>query len=392
MTTLDYILIILLVLAVLAAVYFFLTRRKAAKKAVAEANEDLKRKIRFSSDEVLRYKTLYENSKNAPNSQPKILPEDNNISPDEVMKTAERIILEQQKLEIEKNEITERNKKLWEMSLAVQKEKEHIEFLKNDIEEKHHSVTDSISYARRIQLAVLPPKMILKLSFADFFLFWRPRDIVSGDFYWMKRQGEIVAFTVADCTGHGVPGAFMSLLGITFLNEICKDLDANTSPSEVLEKLRAEIISALSQDNTVGKQDDGMDMALCILNLQTKVLKFSGANNPMYLVRNGQLIEHKPIRNPIGSFPVIKNFQTSETQVESGDWIYMFSDGFPDQFGEKSKRKLMYAKFKEVITKTATSYPTDGNAQKQALAVFFDEWRGNHTQVDDVLIGGYKIN
>ena len=133
MTTLDYILIILLVLAVLAAVYFFLTRRRAARTAVFEANKDLKRQIRFSSDEVLRYKTLYENLKNEPANQPKILPDNDNISADEVFKTAERIILEQQKLEIEKSEITERNKKLWEMSLAVQKEKEHIEILKNEL-------------------------------------------------------------------------------------------------------------------------------------------------------------------------------------------------------------------------------------------------------------------
>lgn len=387
MTTLDYILIILLVLAVLAAVYFFLTRRRAARTAVFEANKDLKRQIRFSSDEVLRYKTLYENLKNEPANQPKILPDNDNISADEVFKTAERIILEQQKLEIEKSEITERNKKLWEMSLAVQKEKEHIEILKNDIEEKHHSVTDSISYARRIQLAVLPPKMILKLSFADFFLFWRPRDIVSGDFYWMKRQGDIVAFTVADCTGHGVPGAFMSLLGITFLNEICKDLDENTQPSEVLEKLRADIIRALSQDNTFGKQDDGMDMAFCVLNLETNKLRFAGANNPMYLIRNGELTEYKPVKNPIGSYVFVRPFETAEADVQPGDWIYMFSDGYSDQFGD-GNRKLTYQKFRELLT-SVSALP--GKLQSERLSSFLTKWRGTMPQLDDVLVGGYQI-
>ena len=387
MTTLDYILIILLVLAVLAAVYFFLTRRRAARTAVFEANKDLKRQIRFSSDEVLRYKTLYENLKNEPANQPKILPDNDNISADEVFKTAERIILEQQKLEIEKSEITERNKKLWEMSLAVQKEKEHIEILKNDIEEKHHSVTDSISYARRIQLAVLPPKMILKLSFADFFLFWRPRDIVSGDFYWMKRQGDIVAFTVADCTGHGVPGAFMSLLGITFLNEICKDLDENTQPGEVLEKLRADIIRALSQDSTFGKQDDGMDMAFCVLNLETNKLRFAGANNPMYLIRNGELTEYKPVKNPIGSYVFVRPFETAEADVQSGDWIYMFSDGYSDQFGDEN-RKLTYKKFRELLT-SVSALP--GKFQSERLSSFLTKWRGTMPQLDDVLVGGYQI-
>lgn len=273
------------------------------------------------------------------------------------------------------------------MSLAVQKEKEHIEILKNDIEEKHHSVTDSISYARRIQLAVLPPKMILKLSFADFFLFWRPRDIVSGDFYWMKRQGDIVAFTVADCTGHGVPGAFMSLLGITFLNEICKDLDENTQPGEVLEKLRADIIRALSQDSTFGKQDDGMDMAFCVLNLETNKLRFAGANNPMYLIRNGELTEYKPVKNPIGSYVFVRPFETAEADVQPGDWIYMFSDGYSDQFGDEN-RKLTYKKFRELLT-SVSALP--GKLQSERLSSFLTKWRGTMPQLDDVLVGGYQI-
>ncbi|MBQ3657403.1 MAG: SpoIIE family protein phosphatase [Bacteroidales bacterium] len=388
MTIVEIILFFLTVSAIFTAVYFYLSRRKTADKAVMEANKDLKRQIRFSNDEVLRYKTLYEGLKNAPEPQVVTTP-DENISPEEVFKTAERIIIEQQKLEIEKSEIAERNKKLWDMSLSINKEKEHIEILKNDIEEKHHSVTESIGYARRIQLAVLPDKAVLKHCFNDYFLFWRPRDIVSGDFYWMKLSGDIIAFTVADCTGHGVPGAFMSLLGVTFLNEICANLNEDTLPNEILETLRADIIRALSQDNSFGEQDDGMDMALCILNLKTKKLRFSGANNPMYLVRQGELKEFKAVRNPIGSYGFVRPFTTEEIIVETGDWIYMSSDGYSDQFGgADGDRKLTYKRFRELLTSVSIY---QGREQSERLGVFLSQWRGQTMQLDDVLVGGYQI-
>lgn len=388
MTTTEIILTALLSAASLAAVYFYLTRRKAAQRAVLSSGEDLKRQIRFSSDEVLRYKTLYEQAV-LEDAKPVSLPvQADEISTDGIFKTAERVIIEQQKLEREKEEIAQRNRKLWDMSLLIQKEKEHIEYLKNDIEEKHHSVTDSISYARRIQRAVLPDRAVLRRCFSDYFIFWRPRDIVSGDFYWMKQSGDVVAFTVADCTGHGVPGAFMSLLGVTFLNEICADLNEATQPSDVLETLRTDIISALSQDSTLGQQDDGMDMAFCILNLRTKKLRFAGANNPMYLIRNGGLQELKPVKNPIGSYVFIRPFETFETDVESGDWIYMFSDGYADQFSSSTGRKFTYKRLRTLLTDLSGE---TGDFQNREIGRYIDNWMGSFIQLDDMMLAGYKV-
>lgn len=380
-------------MAVLVAVYFYLTRRKAAKRAVDDSNEDLKRQILFSSNEVLRYKTLYESIKNAEISNQNLShqhDERKNAAYRHILSEAESVMLERKQIEEEKIEVENRNRKLWDMSLKIQKEKERIDFLKRDIERKHISVTDSIHYARYIQLAVLPPVDVLGNWFKDYFIFWRPLEIVSGDFYWMKQSGDLVVFTVADCTGHGVPGAFMSLLGITFLNDICVNLDEKTMPSDILEALRANIITAMSRNIDGRNMDDGMDIALCIYNTKTKKVYFSGANNPMLLVRNGELSEYKAIRNPIGKYPVIKPFITYEVEVMPGDWIYMFSDGFIDQFGEKTKRKLMSTKFRNLI-KSLSVEKSSGKAQENFLGEFLINWKGNFLQMDDILVGGYQI-
>ena len=384
---LDYLHIILIILAICAFFYAVIIRRRihiAKAKAVKRAENRFKEEIRIYKDALEREKTLYENLKTSKTEPAKTVKTDiQTFSVD-----ANTLLMEQKKLAQEKEEFSEKNKRLWDMSLLIQKEKEHISALKADIEQKHRSVTDSIRYARRIQLAVLASKEILKHNFADYFLFWRPKEIVSGDFYWMKLSGENLAFTVADCTGHGVPGAFMSLLGITFLNDICIDLDENTLPSEVLEKLRTCITGALSQDVNEKEPQDGMDMALCILNLRTKKLRFSGGNNPLYLVRKGELTEYKAVKNPIGYHPKPKSFETEEIEVESGDWLYMFSDGFADQFSGSTMRKVTYKRFKELLSSLSEF---SGEEQSQKLDDFLTQWRGNFPQIDDVLIGGYRI-
>ena len=379
-----------LVMAAGEAVYFYMTRRSKARRAVAEYEGDLTRQIKYAEDDVLRYQKLYETLKNSEAKQTFALPQDGakGAMHEELFMTAERILLEQQKLALEKDEIAQRNRKLWDMSLSIQKEKEHISVLKRDIEDKHRSVTDSIQYAQRIQLAVLPSKEILQRCFADYFLFWRPRDIVSGDFYWMKQRGDIVAFTIADCTGHGVPGSFMSLLGVTFLNDICNAIDEDTQPSDILESLRADIIHALNQDSTVKPTDDGMDIALCILNLKTMKMRFAGANNPMYLIRQGELKEFKPVKNPIGNYNFVRPFKSEEIEVQNGDWIYMFSDGYADQFGGEENRKLTYRRFKELLTDVSVH---NGAEQARRLGEYMTAWRGNNAQLDDVLVGGYQV-
>ena len=388
MITLVIILSILLVAAVAAAVYFAVTRGRKARRAVEDYGDDLRRQIHFASDDALRYKKLYETLKNDGAKAQSSTESFDGVMPDEVFMTAERIMLEQQKLELEKNEISERNRKLWDMSLLIEKEKEHIDAIKRDIEEKHRAVTDSITYARRIQMAVLPESRLLSECFCDYFIFWRPKDIVSGDFYWMKRIGDIVAFTVADCTGHGVPGAFMSLLGITFLNDICMKLDEDTQPSDILELLRSDIIYAFGQEGTDDRPNDGMDMALCILNLRTNKLRFAGANNPMYLMRNGELHEYKSVKNPIGEYAFFRDFSSVEIDVQTGDWIYLFSDGYADQFGGEENRKLNYKRFRALMTEMSL---LNSEQQMLRLGEFLDEWRGDTPQLDDVMIGGYRV-
>ena len=387
MTHLIIILSVLLVAAVIVIVVLIVTRKRAARRAGESAEQRLRREIRNSQNELERITILYNNLKTNVNA-PQQSKTDTAVA--SYTNSSENIAIEQLKLESEKNEMAERNRKLWEMSLAIEKEKQHIALLKSDIESKHYAVTSSIRYAQRIQLAVLPSEDILKNTFSDYFLFWRPRDIVSGDYYWHRRNGNVIAFTIADCTGHGVPGSFMSLLGITYLNDLCSNITPDTLPSDILNNLRANIITALSQHRDAREPMDGMDMAFCILNLDTNMLRFSGANNPLYIVRNGELLEFKPIKNPVGQHPRMKDFETVEIPVQKGDYLYMFSDGYADQFNGETKKKVTYGRLKELLI-DINAKNSLAEYQKERLGEFLDQWRGTLDQMDDILIGGYRV-
>ena len=385
--TLNIILAVLLAAAIAVIAWLVVTRRRAVRRAEEDTEQKNKRRFRNLQDEVERlnvlYKNLKDNGKATSHNASQPLVSTSAVNP-------ETLLMEQRKLENDRNEIAERNRKLWEMSLSIEKEKQHISQLKNEIEGKHYAVTSSIRYAQRIQLAVLPSEDILKNAFADYFLFWRPRDIVSGDFYWHRRAGNVIAFTIADCTGHGVPGSFMSLLGITYLNDLCTSLSPETLPSDILNSLRANIITALSQHRDDKEPMDGMDMAFCILNLDTNTLRFSGANNPLYIVRNSELLEFKPLKNPIGQYPRMKDFETVDIPVQKGDYIYMFSDGFADQFNGITKKKVTYGRLKELFLEINAQNPSS-EYQKERLGEFLDQWRGSLDQMDDILIGGYLV-
>jgi len=388
------ILFIVMVAAVVTLILICILQRVTIRNRIDRAVDNEHRRnageIRDLNADLQRFMYLYNDlkaSKSAelPDAQP-VLPADA-VS----LQDAGDIILAQKKLEADKEELSVRNQKLWEMSLSIQKEKQHIQLLKNDIEEKHKNITDSIAYAKRIQDAVVPRTEILRDSLPDYFLFWRPKETVSGDFYWMKREGDILIFTIADCTGHGVPGAFMSMMGVAFLNEICAKIDESVQPSDVLEQLRSLVITTLKQKNEdILEPKDGMDIALCILNLRTRVLRFSGANNPMYLVRDGELTEYRPVKNPIGLYPKLLNFETVEIQTQPGDYVYMFSDGYADQFGGEIGKKMSYKRFKGVLTDICKRTLV-ASEQEKMLADFLDEWRADFMQMDDVLVGGYKM-
>lgn len=298
----------------------------------------------------------------------------------------------QHELENEKSKFQEKNKKLWEQSIAVHKEKERIDSLKQEIERKHKEVTDSIKYAQRIQTALLPSDLTLSESLNDFCIFWRPRDIVSGDFYWCRQIEEYVFIVVADCTGHGVPGAFVSMLGIAFLNEIISASEEikNIKASDVLEDLRDMVKTSLSQKGRENEQKDGMDLALCILNKKNNQLQYAGAYNPLLMVRNGELNVIKATKNPIGIFIKEKPFENHLIQVENGDLLYMYSDGYIDQFGGEGKgQKFKTKRFHELVSEISGLPLAE---QRQILELQFDNWKGDdYPQLDDVLVVGIQV-
>ncbi len=259
---------------------------------------------------------------------------------------------------------------------------------KTKIEDSHKHIKDSINYASRIQNAILPSLDIFEQATDDYFVFFKPRDVVSGDFYWTKQIDEYFIYVTADCTGHGVPGAFVSMLGISLLNEIVSKNEI-TQPNFALNLLRDEIKKSLNQKGeNIDENEDGMDLALCVINLKTKELNFSGANNPLYLIRNNELIEFKADRQPIGIYIKEKPFTNHEFQLQKGDNLYTFSDGFIDQFGGKNGKKFMKKRFKKLLLSMQEKTMSE---QEQNLDNTFKNWKNNLQQLDDVLIVGVKV-
>ncbi len=265
------------------------------------------------------------------------------------------------------------------------------------IEEKNQEITSSIRYAKRIQEALLPPKSLLNDLFGqNYFVYYNPRDIVSGDFYWAKRinttpvdgkSKTYLLLVAADCTGHGVPGAFMSLIGANFLQQSSTEKSVN-SPAEALDYLNRNIINTLNHGGGE-KIRDGMDMAMIAIDMDSKMLSFSGANNPIYFVRDGQLEIIKPNKQAIGNInDDIQPFTNYSTQLKTGDQIYLFTDGYADQFGGPNGKKMMYKKLQNIILENVNS-PMD--KQCEALENHFKAWKGKYEQVDDVLVIGVKI-
>ena len=387
LSSLEISLIIIATLLAAAIIYALFNYRKIVAKATRRAHRQYSNLLREAEDEITRLKAVNSDIKHqSPESQTATSAGDVQMMQ---LIDAEKVALEQKKLEAQQEELAERNKMLWDMSVSIEKERQHIQSIKDKIEADHRAVTASITYAKLIQDAVLPSEEILKESFQDVFLFWKPRDIVSGDFYWMKRIGDTVIFTVADCTGHGVPGAFMSMLGVSFLNEICVDFNSATHPAQILEEMRRKVITTLKQSNNAAEQKDGMDMGLCILNLTTMKMQFAGANNGMYLVRGSELTEYKPVRCPIGIYLKLKPFENRDVDVQHGDYVYMFSDGYADQFSNDNQ-KYTTRRLKQLLI-DINSKTKSASEQSSLLNTALELWRGDNDQLDDILIGGYQI-
>ena len=260
---------------------------------------------------------------------------------------------------------------------------------KTEIELQNIEITDSINYAKRIQTSILPDYNNLKESFKDAFIFFRPRDIVSGDFYWFdKLDNERHLLVCADSTGHGVPGAFMSMIGSTLLQDIVTR-QGISKPSEVLTMLDKQIFATLNRNLELGVSNDGMDLVVCEINPGKRHIRFASAMRPVIIVMGGESYYIKGNRSSVGGESVIeKYFDDQEYYLSEGDAIYMFSDGLPDQFGGADGKKMKIARLKKLI-EDVNDLPMDG--QKEVITKFYDEWKGPHDQVDDILLIGIRF-
>lgn len=271
--------------------------------------------------------------------------------------------------------------------ILTKDEKQKERFIKQTkiIESKNRDIMDSIRYAQKIQNAMLPSKDSFKIPFQDSFLFYCPKDVVAGDFYWLEEVDDFVFFAVADCTGHGVPGAIVSLICANALNRAVVE-NRIFETNEILDHARELIISRMGKGDQNMK--DGMDISLCRLNLKTLELQFTGANNPLYLFSKGELSISPPCKQPVGKFIKQVPFKATYYQLNKGDKLYLFTDGFADQFGGPNGKKYKYKNFKNLLLKHSNSTM---EAQNEQIAKELKNWMGNIEQLDDICILGVEI-
>ncbi|MDF2448577.1 MAG: yrrB 5 [Bacteroidota bacterium] len=273
------------------------------------------------------------------------------------------------------------NRELEQFNVEVNKQK-------NIVEEKNKEITDSINYARRIQQNILTNDNYFKRHTSDFFILFKPKDIVSGDFYWaLNHKGKLMVMT-ADCTGHGVPGAMMSMMGINFLNEIVneKHIDA---PESILNQLRSDIIKMLNPEGSTEETKDGMDCCLCSFDFDAGKLRYSNANNKFYLIRSGRLLISETNKMPVGAgHSVHQLFQGFEMELQKGDLVVTLTDGYADQFGGPKGKKFKYKQLEQLLENYAHLPLFE---LKEVLDITFENWKGNNEQIDDVCLIGIKV-
>jgi serine phosphatase RsbU (regulator of sigma subunit) len=304
-----------------------------------------------------------------------------------ILKIRERKLRHDKKILEQK--VKERTIEIQEKAEEIEAQRDEITVQRDEILNQKEEITASITYAKRIQNAVLPLKDHFEKIFSDHFILFKPRDIVSGDFYWIAEDKKKIYFTAADCTGHGVPGAFMSMLGISSLNEIIANENDNLTANRILNLLREKIKFSLHQTGKEGENKDGMDMALCILHKNKNVLEYAGAYNPLYLIRDGELIEYKADRMPVGIYHVEKGtFTNNEIEIRKNDSIYIFSDGYADQFGGPAQTKFKSANLKKLLLEIHDKPLAE---QKQILDERLAKWKGDLEQVDDIIFIGIRF-
>lgn len=289
--------------------------------------------------------------------------------------------------------VKQRTLELDEKNKALEHTNAEILLQKALVEEKNRDITDSILYAEKIQRAILTSDEYLQNILPQHFVFYQPKSILSGDFYWAygikDERGQVkeVIYAAVDCTGHGVPGALMSMIGSALLNEIVIE-NGEHEVDEVLNQLRTQIISAFGQKGTIGENRDGMDMTICKWKKEAMQVEFAGAKNPLYIIRDGELTEYKGDNQPISFYPELRPFSKQVIDVKSGDMLFTFSDGFMDQFGGEKEKKYLSGNFKKLLVKISGASIDD---QKRLLSEAFEQWRGTLEQVDDVCVIGVRV-
>jgi tetratricopeptide (TPR) repeat protein len=286
---------------------------------------------------------------------------------------------------------------LFQRFRVTRNQKKLIEEQKKEVEIKNREIIDSINYAKRLQEAILPPLSLYQKCFPDSFILYKPKDIVAGDFYFLEEEGDHFIFGAADCTGHGVPGAMVSVVCSNALHRTIKEFNI-IDPGKILDKVRELVLRTFEKSEAEVK--DGMDISLCVFNFKTGKLKWAGANNPLWILKgkgDHTLLEIKPDKQPIGFMVGSKPFTTHEIAAEKGDVIYMFTDGYPDQFGGPNGRKFMYKNFQRKIESIVKLGMKD---QENELAMTFEKWVNREgtegiskpmEQTDDVCVIGIKI-
>lgn len=299
--------------------------------------------------------------------------------------------IEEQKEELmaQRDELARYNEEILQQKEEIEAQRDEIETQRDQIFKQNDEITKSIVYAKRIQTAVMPSAQFTKSLLAKHFIFFRPRDIVSGDFYWMTERKGKVLIVAADCTGHGVPGAFMSMMGVSLLNDIV-NVSGVTAPNEILNQLRTKIKSTLWQTGKEGEARDGMDIAICSVDREMGILQYSGAYNPLYLFKKGQFHEQKADKMPVGVHVNEKeSFSLHEIEIEKGDRFYIFSDGYVSQFGGPDGKKFMARPFKELLAQIQSMSLAQ---HAKILADNLDSWQSHYDQVDDILVIGVEID
>lgn len=298
----------------------------------------------------------------------------------EKKKAVEKIInLQRDANELLEHRVAQRTKELTQKQVALEEQQKALQFA-------YSQIRDSVRYARRIQQRILEDPTSLSLMFPQNFIFFQAKDIVSGDFYWFNQIGDNKILIVADCTGHGVPGSFMTIMGIDFLNEIIIEKQIQ-EPDQILKELDQKIIHHLRQEIRGGEVHDGMDISILIYQEKERSIKFAGAKSPLILIRNQALEVFKGGRFSVGGYYLEqkKAFQTHLMEIKEGDAFYLFTDGYVDQFGQANNRKFMRKRFKELLLRIHQR-PID--QQKEAVIAQLKQWKGNKNQTDDILVIG----